>query len=140
MGPLGSQGSHPLGSQEFPSIGIPMVPLPCDPLGSQGSPPMGSLGLPRVPSHGIPWVPKGSPNMGSLGLPRVPSHAPSPPPDAKNTNPVFRYLSPKVGHDRALHFEWDSIGNQVFRKRLSTQSKIPYPDVDCFLEDELPMY
>ena len=52
--------------------GGPKGPLPWDPLGSQG-----------FPSHGIPWAPKGSPPMG-------------PPPDAKNTNPGFPYLSPKM--------------------------------------------
>ena len=48
---------------------LPRVPLPWGPLGSQGSlpmgslwapkgfSPMGSLGFSRVPSHGIPWAP-----------------------------------------------------------------------------------
>jgi len=65
------------------ALGLPRVPLPLDPLGSQGTPPMESLGLPWVPSHVIPWAPYGPlpwdplgslgyHPMGSLGLPRVP--------------------------------------------------------------------
>ena len=84
LGFLGPPTMGSLGLSRVPShgLGVPGVPLPWDPLGSQACPPMGSLELPRVPSHGTPLGSQGSPPMGSLGLPRVllPWGGPGPPP------------------------------------------------------------
>ena len=84
LGSLGSLPWDPLGSQGFPSHGMPWAPLPWDPLGSLGFPSHGIPWAPNGPSHGVHWAPKGP-------LPWGPFGSRGPPPMVQTSKKLKKY-------------------------------------------------